>query len=198
MIHIICVAYERIIPLRILIDCFLIQTDPRWKLHIIYDGLPPKDIMDLIKSYEYHPFNKGSIDFTWSKERNQNFGHPNRKYMLENLKGNPEDFVLMTNDDNIYIPVFVEYMLNAVKNNIGIVSCNTIHSHFQYNVHESKLFECGIDMGAFIVKYSIAKKVGFNHNHHSADGRYAVECANACHIANLETIHIPKCLFIHN
>lgn len=193
-IQVITVAYNRLIPLRILCDCFMVQTDSRWNLSIIYDGLPPNEIIDLIGEYEQEP----RIHLYHSETRNGNFGHPNRRMMLNNLEADKDDYVLMTNDDNYYIPRYVEYMLNACSRSIGIVSCNTIHSHFDYDVHYSRLFEGGIDMGAFIVKYPIAKMVGFNHDHFSADGLYAQECATMARTQNLEIVHLTKPMFVHN
>ena len=193
ILKIIVVAYNRPIELRILCDCFLVQSIPNWELYIIYDGPAPKEIQEIMALY-----NDERIHFACSKYRNGNYGHPNRRKMLEILDGTNDDFVLLTNDDNYYVPVFVEYMLQQATRTVGIVSCNTVHSHFMYKVHESKLLTNGIDMGAFIVRYSIAKGIGFKHEEFEADGMYAEECANACRCANLTTYHIPKPLFCHN
>jgi hypothetical protein len=192
-LHIIAVAYDRPIPLRILIDSFLVQTDARWILHIIYDGPAPDSIQQIMSGY-----NDSRINFFCSQKRNGCYGHPNRRKLLEKLSGDNDDFVLLTNDDNYYVPVFVEYMLQQATRTVGIVSCNTVHSHFQYKVHESKLIENAIDMGAFIVKFPIAKGIGFKYDDFSADGKYAEECANACRCSQLQTVHIDKPLFIHN
>jgi hypothetical protein len=192
-IQVIAVAYERVIPLRILIDCFLVQTDPRWNLSIIYDGLAPVEIQEVIGLTE-----DPRIHFYCTERRYGNFGHPNRRQMLSKLAAEKDDYILMTNDDNYYVPKYVELMLNACSRSIGIVSCNTVHSHFGYDVHYSRLFEGGIDMGAFIVKFPIAKMVGFNHDHFSADGLYAQECATMARTEGLDIIHITKPLFVHN
>jgi hypothetical protein len=176
-----------------LIDCFIIQTDSRWNLHIIYDGPAPKEIQEVIGLY-----NDCRINFYCSAQRNGNYGHPNRRRVLDKLAGEPGDFVLMTNDDNVYVPVFVEMMMQNATRLVGIVSCNTVHSHFQYRVHESRLVENGIDMGAFIVKYEIAKAIGFKYDDFSADGKYAEECANACRCASMDMVHIDKPYFVHN
>ena len=193
MIQIIAVAYNRPIQLRTLIDCFLVQTDPRWNLHIVYDGPAPDIIQEIMGLYE-----DNRINFYCSQKRNGCYGHPNRRKALEKLKGDDSDFVLLTNDDNYYVPVFVEQMLQAATRTVGIVSCNTVHSHFQYKVHESRLIENGIDMGAFIVRYPIAKNIGFKYDDFSADGKYAVECAEACRACRMEVVHIPKPYFVHN
>ncbi len=193
ILHVICVAYERVIPLRILIDCFLVQTDPRWKLNIIYDGQPPKEITSMVKSY-----NDSRINFSHSLIRNQNYGHPNRKTAINNIKGSEDDYILMTNDDNYYVPSFVHQMLSFGSPKTGVVMCNTIHSYFGHNLHISDLHRGKIDMGAFIVKLSIAKAVGFNHIFFEADGQYAEECGEYCKRNLFNVIHIQRPLFIHN
>jgi hypothetical protein len=198
MIRVFCVAYGRLIPLRILIDSFMVQTSSAWELYIIYDGQPPREYTELIESYNSHLYCQGRINFTWSPVRRQQYGHPNRKYLLDTVQCDPDDFILMTNDDNYYVPVFVKEMLQEADSNTGIVSCNTIHSHFAYTLHESKLVEYGIDMGAFIVSVHVAKSVGFNNFHFSADGVYANKCAEYCNNTGKTIKHIPKPLFIHN
>jgi hypothetical protein len=117
--------------------------------------------------------------------------------MLDKLDAEEMDYVLLTNDDNFYVPVYVEMMLQKCSRTVGIVSCNTVHSHFGYSVHESKLKRSQIDMGAFIVKYPIAKSVGFVHTEFDADGMYAEECHAMCRAQGWEYIHIPKPYFIH-
>jgi hypothetical protein len=192
-ILVIAVAYERAIPLSILMNSFLVQTDPRWELNVIYDGEIPPKIRTILNRYT-----DKRIKFSNTETRNGNWGHPNRKMMLDKLEGEKDDYVLLTNDDNYYVPTFVEQMLGKASEDVGIVFCNTLHSYNNYDVHESALYECGIDMGAFIVKYPIAKKIGFNHSHLTADGRYATECKNFCIMHNLKAIHIPRAIFIHN
>ena len=193
-IHIIAVAYERPIPLQILIGSFIVQTNPNWVLHIIYDGTAPIEIIDIVT-----PFVKDNrVHFYESPERYQNYGHPNRKTMLQTIETNPGDFILMTNDDNYYVPVFIEYMIAACHAKIGIVYCNTVHSHAQYDVHNSELRENAIDMGAFMVRADIAKRTGFNHIHFSADGTYAEECFQTCLKYRLKVTKINKPYFIHN
>ena len=193
MIHVICAAYQRIIPLRILIDSFLIQSDERWKLNIIHDGEAPFEMVKMVSQLK-----DNRIIFIETEKRNECFGHPNRKKLLEKIEGEPNDFVLMTNDDNYYVPLFVEKMLKAVTHKVGVVCCNTVHSHLDYLAHGSLLVENGIDMGAFIVRFDISKSVGFNWTHHGADGSYALACNSYCVENKLDIVNIPNLLFIHN
>lgn len=191
-LHVIAVAYDRPIELRVLIDSFLRQTDPLWKLYIMYDGPAPKKICEIMGLYDDE-----RIYFYASVKRNGMYGHPNRRRMLDKLDGDDMDYVLLTNDDNIYVPLYVEYMLQKCSRTVGIVSCNTVHSHFAYNIHESRLKRSHIDMGAFIVKLPVAKAVGFTHIDYDADGMYAEECTALCLANRYELVHIPKPLFIH-
>lgn len=193
-LHVIAVAYERPINLRILIDCFLVQTCPEWKIYIVYDGKAPKEIKDILKDY----IDDDRIVLYESKERKGNFGHPNRAAMLQKIKGDPNDYVLITNDDNYYVPKFVEFFLYSTNETIGMVYCNTLHSYYAYDVHQSRIQEKCIDMGCFIVRLDIAQETGFNHYNHSADGLYAEECLATCKRKGLNARYIPKALFIHN
>ena len=193
-IHIICVAYERYVQLEILIRSFILQSNPNWMLYIIYDGPVPAEINSIINPLLIDT----RIVFYNSPVRNQHYGHPNRSSMLETIETEPGDFILMTNDDNYYIPRFIEFFLAVVDRHVGIIYCNTIHSHLDYRIQISELVENGIDMGAFAVRADIAKQTGFNYNCFSADGKYAGECLITCKANGLKAVKINKCLFIHN
>lgn len=191
-LHIIAVAHNRDISLRILVDSFICQTNPNWQLYVIHDGeyfKKVKEVVDLYTDYR--------VMFLHSKTRNGKYGHPNRKFMLERMPS-CEDFVLMTNDDNYYVPSFVEEMLSAAAKDVGIVYCDTVHSHYRYNTLNSLLKEGYIDMGAFIVRLDMAKKTGFNHTEFSADGMFAEEAYATCVKNDLRAVRVPKALFVHN
>lgn len=193
MIHVICVAYERPVSMRILIDSFLVQTNPNWKLHFIHDGPASKEVRESVSLYDDPRFL-----FYESKTRNGKFGHPNRRQMLDRIEIGEDDFILMTNDDNYYVPVYIETMLNNATKSVGLIYYNTLHNYYGYDVHKSNLVENGIDMGAFIVRGRIAKCVGFKYNHTSADGRFAQECKDFVLRERLRIIYIDKALFVHN
>lgn len=196
MIHVICVAYHRAIPLRILIDSFITQTDPRWRLYIVHDGPAPEKVKNVIGQYQ-----DPRIRFQETEEVNGYWGHPNRRKMLEKLVFNHTDYLLMTNDDNYYVPIFVEMMLGRTQNSLGrtgMVYCDTVHNYTKYDVLKTRMRTGFVDMGSFITRLDIAKKIGFKYNVVEADGKFAEECASHCHKLRLDVRYIPKCLFIHN
>jgi hypothetical protein len=193
-LHVISTAFERPIHLRRFIDTFLVQTCEKWTLSIVYDGKAPQEIKDI-----YTPYIPDTrISFTETPTLNGKYGHPNRKMMLQKLKGETTDFVLITNEDNMIVDSFVELFLKECKGNVGMVYCNTIHSYMKYDILSTQVKENFIDMGSFIVRLDIAQHVGFNHEHLSADGRYAVECYQECQRRGLIAVKINKALFCHN
>jgi hypothetical protein len=177
-----------------MIDNFLLQTCENWKLTIVYDGPAPQSIKDVMRL----SLHDNRVNFIQTPERTQCYGHLNRKKYLQEIKGESKDFVLITNEDNIYVDAFVELFLKEYKSNVGLICCNTVHSYMGYNVLNTQIKENFIDMGSFIVKLDVAQHVGFNHTHVSADGRYAVECLAECQKRGLIAVKINKPLFIHS
>jgi GT2 family glycosyltransferase len=192
-IHVIAVAYRRPEPLEILVKSFRVQTNKNWTLRIIHDG-PPLDGMEEFCESLKDP----RIEFDYTKNVNGFFGHVNRSMMLQNTEAESGDYVLITNDDNYYVPLFIEIMLEMCNPKVGFVFCNTVHNYMRYDVLQTQIRVGRIDMGSFIVRVDVAKAVGFNHTVEVADGIYAEECAAECRKRGLMIVGIPKPLFIHN
>jgi glycosyltransferase involved in cell wall biosynthesis len=192
-LHVICAAYKRAIPLRILIDSFLVQTNPNWKLYVIHDGEMPTNVLDIVKKY-----NDERISFEYTKIRTAHSGFINRDMMIKKTIGNDEDFVMSTNDDNYYVPTFVSDMLGLVTPTAGIVYCNMLHSHFGYTVLSTILQVYYIDMGAFAIRLPIAKRVGIKATSEIADGLFVQDCLAECNRVGLTTHKTERILFIHN
>jgi GT2 family glycosyltransferase len=196
-LHVIVVAYKRAIPLRLLIDSFVLQTDTHWFMTIIHDGPAPEDVKKVVDSY----ISAGvpNIRYIETTGINGCYGHVNRKMMLEAADPADGEFLLFTNDDNYYVIRFVEYMLAAAnKKNVGIVYCDMVHSHIAHDVLKAKLKVNHIDIGAFIVDINLAQSVGFNHFTYAGDGLFAEELAARAKKLRLRKIYIPKPLFCHN
>ena len=193
ILHVICAAYNRAIPLRILVDSFLVQTNPNWKLYVIHDGEIPPNVLDIIKQY-----NDERITFEYTKVRTAHSGFPNRDMMIKKTVGADEDFVMSTNDDNYYPPTFVDEMLKLITPTAGIIYCNMIHSHFGYSVLSTVLQVYYIDLGAFAVRLPLAKRVGIKASSDIADGLFAQDCLTECLRIGMTTHKTEKILYIHN
>lgn len=193
-LHVIVTAYERPVSLRILVDSFLVQTNPNWIMYVVHDGPSSPLIKKVMQEY----INDSRISFEETPVRQQKYGHPIRKMMLRKIVGEVDDYILITNDDNYYIPVFVEYFLKKANKMTGMIFCNTLHSYMGYDVLFTKVKQNYIDMGSFIVSLPIARRVGFRHEDLTADGKYAVECADYCKKRRIGIFYINKALFVHN
>jgi hypothetical protein len=193
-LHVIVTVFQRSQQLSRLIWDFLGQSNPNWLMHIVNDGPAPTEMTDFLA----HHFNDDRIDFRSTPQVNGAWGFPNRKMMIQEIQCDPNDFILVTNDDNEYLQPFVEFFLNSCQSDVGFVYCNTIHSYMGYEILHTEVRSCYIDMGSFIVRADVAKKVGFNHQHEQADGAYAEECAAECRARGLRIVQVNKSLFCHN
>ena len=192
-LHIIATVYNRVDPIQRLIYDFRCQTNPNWTLHVIQDGPEFKDTQKFVKSLK-----DPRVTFITTRKVNGHFGFPNRDMMIKKIKGEPGDFVLHTNDDNQYVPVFVDMFLRNCNEKTGFIFCNTLHSYFHYEILYTRIKVCYIDMGSFIVRLDVARAIGFSQVSEVADGIYAEECAAECRKRGLDIKVINKALFIHN
>jgi glycosyltransferase involved in cell wall biosynthesis len=199
-LHIVTVAYERPIALRILVDCFLVQTNPNWDMTIVHDGKASAAVKKTVALYKDDP----RVKFIETKQRVNNWGYSNRRKMLQLINGEPNDFVLLENDDNYHHPRFVEFLLDEVgiylkkPPRCGMIYYDFLHHNILHEMLYSKIAPNQIDMAAFIVELKLAQEVGFNHEIPLADAMYAMECAAACKKKGLRVHKINKCLLIHN
>lgn len=193
-VKVIVVAYKRLVPLRILMDSFLVQTSPKWELHIVHDGNPPGNITRMMDEY----VKDERIFFFQSKDRMGKWGHPNRRQMLEKISVGEGDYIVITNDDNYYVPHFIDKLRGQMCNRVGIIYYDMLHNYYAYEKFETSMAINHIDMGSFAVKADVAKKVGFKSLKFEADGIYASECAGYCRANSLEIVKVPGVLFVHN
>lgn len=194
ILHVVCVAYQRAIPLRVLVDSFINQTNPNWKLYVVHDGPANADVKTVMSLYKAD----NRISFTETTKRQKKFGHPIRREMVQKVTIQKGEYLVITNDDNYYVPTFVAKFLLMGKPNVGMVYCDTLHHCMEYRVLHTRLKVNYIDMGSFAVRGDVAKLVGFNHDRIDADGIYAEECARYCQSHLLNTVYIDLPLFIHN
>jgi hypothetical protein len=138
-----------------------------------------------------------------TEDRFNDWGHSLRAMGLEMVD---TEFVMFTNDDNYYVPKFLEYMFGAIrKNKLDFVICNMIHSHVNpgqyiqddYNVFDSYPKMNYIDIGNFIIKTSIAKEVGFKGRSFAADGEFADEIVER-YSGKINFGKVEKILYVHN
>ena len=112
-------TYQRVNHLMTTISSITAQTSDKWKIHVVAD-CPPEGTLDKIIDYFK---NEPRIKFTILPKRHNDWGHTPRNYGMEHAT---EEWIVMTGEDNYYVPVFVEDMLKASDKNSHFVFCNMV------------------------------------------------------------------------
>lgn len=169
------------------IHSLLSQTYKNYEIYIHHDG----PLNDKTLSNKFRNLSE-KIIFIDTLEHKGSWGFYHR-YNISMLEPHA-DWVLYTNDDNYYTPVFLERMMNmALQHNSKMVYCNMIHNGLDYQVLNTKVGVGYIDMGSFISHMDLIKSTPWTDYDHLADGKYAVKIAQ-----NTNPIKDNGVLFIHN
>lgn len=199
---IVVVAYQRPKLLRALVASIQAQTVKDWRVLVLHDG-PNEEFYD-----EMRWLTTGidaRIGFECSTKRFGAFGHPLREMGINRIGG---DWLLITNDDNYYTPVFIERMMAKTGPNVSCVLCDMVHNHprTDYLGRGGKASPYGIliakprrhfaDIGCFIVPTAVAKKVGFPWREADGDGYYLEAVIKAQ--PGKRVAKVNQVLFVHN
>lgn len=200
---VVCVSYKRYRNIPVLINCFLAQTLQNFKLIILHDGYDGE--MDGVLA-PYKAAHPGVVDYRFTDQRYNDYGHSLRDMGI--LEADT-DYLLLTNDDNYYCPVFLEYMFAPVHGGTGkepdIVYCDMVHSHDNpgvrqqppYHFFETRPERYFIDIGCFIARTELAKQVGFSDKTHDGDATYFEDLLRVAG-PNPSIVKVPHVLFVHN
>lgn len=182
-------TYNRPFNLMTMLSCLLSQTNDNWSAHIVADG--NYDGYDSIKS-TFSKYDK--FKFTVIDGPNNDWGHTAREFGLQNTTA---DWVVMTGDDNYYVPEFVDLFLRAASDDTKFVFCNMIHNNANYLPLNTSLNLGNIDIGCFMTKTELAKKIKLNKTY-EADWDFVSEyCNRFCKDAT-DIKKIKSVLYIHN
>lgn len=180
--------YEnRINTLYCLTYSLLAQTYNNFEIIIHHDGpLENKSLKDKFEQLD------SRIKFICSESRKNNWGFHER-YNLA-IEDHDSCYILFTNDDNYYVPIFLESMINLLTNNkYNLAFCNLIHNERNYCMIDTYPEIGYIDLGCFISCVDLIKKIPWKYMHKEADGEYFKELYK---ISN--PIKISNILFVHN
>jgi hypothetical protein len=200
MIDIVIVAYKRYHEIQVILNCFLAQTIQDFRIRVIHDAYDEK--MDTILKRYRNEF-PDKIEYEFTDKRYNDWGHSLREIGIQKAESK---YILITNDDNYYCYQFLEIMLNGLEKYDGdIIYCDMIHGHSfpggrplpKYSFFKTEPSIGNIDMGAFIVKTELAKKVGFRvKNDGAGDGFYFEDLLKSKDKVNL--LKVNQVLFYHN
>ena len=207
---IVVVAYQRPKPLRALVASIQAQTVEDWRMWVLHDGPAGDDLKIGHHKHSWlelawHEWADPQIRVMETGERLGAYGHPLR---AEGIKRIESDWLLITNDDNYYAPVFIERMMAKAKPDVSCVLCDMVHNHPRkdylgragkaspYGVLVAKPRRHFADIGCFIVPTAVAKKVGFPWREFEGDGLYLEAVIKAQ--PGKRVAKVPQVLFVHN
>ena len=200
LIDVVCVAYKRYGPLKVLLQCLLNQTAPNWRAHVYHDG-PDPGFEQIVRDFEQQA--PGRILHSNSQSRFNDYGHSLREHGLKQVDA---PYVLITNDDNYYVPRAMEYIAEAIAaEDPDVVMFDMVHSHENpglrrapsYSYFPTEYSRNNIDIGAAVVRTELARKAGFRDRGFAGDATYFEDIARAKG-GPLRVAKIPRVLFVHN
>jgi hypothetical protein len=113
------------------------------------------------------------------------WGHPYRQLGLDACRG---EFIGMSNDDNYYVPGYIEQMLYALDD-ADLATCQTVHSYLGWQITEE------VDVGSWIARAAIVKATPWTGQDHLSDQDYFQALASR---ARGSVITVKRPLFVHN
>ena len=191
ILDIIIPTYNRKYELYSMIASLAAQTKNNWRATIVIDDLyssgKHKEVDNIIEQFPDKP-----IHVVYSNKRYNDWGHTPREIGKKISKA---DYILMTGDDNYYVPTFIESISNAMEEGNDFIYWDMVHSHYNYQYFKCEPRTHAIDMGAFCVKRELAQQIQLKTNF-AADGDYVEDFKKKFPKAKMKKIN--KILFVHN
>lgn len=177
----ICPIYDKYPQI---ISSLLCQTYQNWELYLIHDGPNELSLPD-----------DPRIKYERRTRTGNDYGHSIRKEWLQKVEG---DYITITNPDNYYVPVFIEYMLKGFKPGIVATYCSSmVHSYKAWDIIPCRLQRGYVDCGGVMLRLEDAKAVGWNNTtDHSADWIFFSDVIKARGIRSFAPVR--GCLLVHN
>ena len=187
----IVVSYRGYNEIRCIIYSFLCQKLSNWEMIIGHDG---PDLLFAEMASEFGQYK--NIRWFSTDERKNVWGYNVRNKALEMVTS---EWVVNTNDDNYYVPIFTQELANGA-NDVELIYYDCIHNHeipfssngSSYGMLTPKLQQDHIDLGQYAIKTSLLKQYRFNEDNPAADGELISK------VKERKSKYINKCLFVHN
>jgi|LauGreDrversion4_1035100.scaffolds.fasta_scaffold134462_2 hypothetical protein len=193
------VSYKRERQLRVLLSSLDAQNLINFKVILIHDG-PREETKELIKSFS--PRLSFELEFIETPIRFNDYGHSLRQMIIDKCDS---EYLLLTNDDNYYVPIFTEEMVGTLQaEKLDVLICNMVHSHvfpdlpnpFGYQVLEAEPKRRRIDIGCFVFKTNLGKKAGWQDKGFEGDATFFEDLSGQYPKVSIGKIN--KVLFVHN
>jgi glycosyltransferase involved in cell wall biosynthesis len=175
--------------LKLILQSLMVQTNPNWIGHVVIDGLTD-DYREVKDMYQ----NEDRVKFSHINGPNNDWGHSSRNYGLDKAT---EEFIVMTGDDNYYVPTFVDNFLQVGETGKDLVYCDLVHDMKKDNYLpiRSRIANGQIDIGNFMTRKSIIGDLRLITDSYEADFKFA-NYINKYKTSKVGKI--DKILYVHN
>jgi GT2 family glycosyltransferase len=156
-------TYNRTYPLICMVASLMAQKDEHWSALIVVDDVENDKVKNIVDK-----FGDDRIHYIFTETRYNNYGHtPHNIGKALSIA----DYIVMTNDDNYYVPTFITELRIAIEENPGMVYWDMIHNNYDYKLFSTTIADNKIDLGAFATRRDLAQQIDLNNNY-AADAFY--------------------------
>lgn len=136
------------------------------------------------------------VPFVSTKDHVGKFGHPHRQATIDTLMKAGCEWILLTNQDNWYAPVFLEWLLSdAQRQKMPLVYCDMVHSHKLWKPFTTQPRRGQVDLGGFLFHRTLAERVRFDKHTFDGDGDFFERLRQT---AKGRVAKVAATLFVHN
>jgi glycosyltransferase involved in cell wall biosynthesis len=189
-------TFERTNHLIALLGSLMAQTNPNWMAHIIAD-CPDEPVVERL--HQLIDFlNDKRIKLTILDKRYNDWGHTPRNIGLDMAT---EDWIIMTGEDNYYVPTFVdEFLIAGKKNETQFIYCNMVHNLAtnSYLPIKSKIELGWIDIGCAAYMNRLIKNLRLETTYPESDYTFISKYLISLTEHFMPITKIDKVLYVHN
>ena len=159
------------------------QRHPEWEVVAVTDG-PNPDARKLVENVSDR-----RVRLIETERPLGRWGHPYRQLGLDACRG---EFIGLSNDDNYYVPGYLEQMIAALTaNQADVAACQMLHSYYGWDLVVSH----GFDLGSWIAHRDLVRQTAWPANlEWDSDSQYF---RGLCDKAK-KVVVIKRASFVHN
>lgn len=177
--------------LECLVQSFRAQTWPQWQLLLCHDGPLPGGYDGLVERLTIDR----RVSWHATLKREQQFGHPHRQWQLDTL-GKTCQWLGLTNGDNYYAPVYLEWLLSVgtTAKGCNFVYCDLVHSHKMWKAMTTEPKRGKLDLGGWLAAATLCRQIRFDKFTFAGDGDYINRLRSSAKVVQ----KVNANLFVHN
>lgn len=180
-------TFNRYNEVQEMLGSLIVQTADNWRATVVIDNEADDLMLEILAPLD-HP----NIRHMFTGRRFNDWGHTPREI---GKQASDCDYIVMTGDDNYYMPVLVEELNKVMESDPDFIYWDMVHSHYDYQPFVCQPFFNQIDMGAFAFKADKGKQVALETTY-AADGTFVENFRQR--FPDASYLKINKVLFVHN